>query len=71
MKRFRLNNIQLIVILIVLSKEPSTRSPLPIVYVEDDVEVPLDDYYQYGVNKRAGRYYRRYPWKRQNSRSRT
>lgn len=50
-------------------KDPSSRAPLPLVYVEGDGNDPVDEFG--AVNKRSGRYYRRYPWKRQNTRSRT
>lgn len=49
-------------------KASSSMNPLPIVYVEDEVEEPIEDYL---MKKRSGRYYRRYPWKRQNTRSKT
>lgn len=51
-----------------LIKGTSTKSPLPILYVEGDAEEPADEML---MSKRSGRYYRRYPWKRQNTRSRT
>lgn len=46
-----------------LQNNPS--GPLPVLYVEEEKqETP------YGLDKRSGRYYRRYPWKRQNQRFR-
>lgn len=60
-----------------VSQEIPSNVVLPIVYVEDDEEDSDDeddddelnvDFY---LSKRSGRYYRRYPWKRQNSRSRS
>ncbi|XP_031632254.1 uncharacterized protein LOC116346381 [Contarinia nasturtii] len=54
--------------LLKLLEVTSAKSPLPIVYIEDDIDEPMDDML---MNKRSGRYYRRYPWKRQNTRSRT
>lgn len=47
----------------------SVNGPLPVVYVEEPQDDLLID--GAGVDKRSGRYYRRYPWKRQNSRNRT
>ncbi|XP_055305748.1 uncharacterized protein LOC129570234 isoform X2 [Sitodiplosis mosellana] len=52
-----------------LLEATSTKSPLPVLYVEGEVDDPVDD--DLPMNKRSGRYYRRYPWKRQNTRSRT
>lgn len=52
----------------ILLKATSTKSPLPVLYVEGDIDDPIEDM---AMNKRSGRYYRRYPWKRQNTRSRT
>lgn len=49
-------------------KESAAYAPLPLVYVEDGGSELTDGY---ELNKRSGRYYRRYPWKRQNARSRT
>jgi hypothetical protein len=53
--------------------EELPEGPLPVVYIEDANEVTSDDDFDLtpNNNKRSGRYYRRYPWKRQNSRSRT
>ncbi|XP_055685544.1 uncharacterized protein LOC129791407 [Lutzomyia longipalpis] len=55
--------------LIQLLQEP-TRDPLPVIYVESE-QVADDDYHDDVMDKRSGRYYRRYPWKRQNTRYRT
>ncbi|XP_059616717.1 uncharacterized protein LOC132261768 isoform X2 [Phlebotomus argentipes] len=55
--------------LIQLLQEP-TRDPLPVIYVESE-QVADDDYHDDVMEKRSGRYYRRYPWKRQNNRYRT
>lgn len=52
----------------ILLKATSTKSPLPVLYVEGDIDDPIEDM---AMSKRSGRYYRRYPWKRQNTRSRT
>lgn len=67
--------------------EQMPEGPLPVVYIEDsagkgaesgdgsasddDGVVEGDDQLTGNGSKRSGRYYRRYPWKRQNSRSRT
>lgn len=59
-------------ILLKLLEGTSAQAPLPILYVEDeggDADEPNVD--ELTVDKRSGRYYRRYPWKRQNTRSRT
>lgn len=45
---------------------------MPLLYEEDEpneAPEPLDSGMQ--PDKRSGRYYRRYPWKRQNTRYRT
>lgn len=46
----------------------AAKAPLPVLYVEGEIDEPVDEML---MNKRSGRYYRRYPWKRQNTRSRT
>lgn len=65
--------------------EQLPEGPLPVVYIEDSsgkeaedgsdgdsgIVVKGEDDLTGNGNKRSGRYYRRYPWKRQNSRSRT
>lgn len=65
--------------------EQMPEGPLPVVYIEDStgkaaedgtggdtgIVVEGEDQLTGNGNKRSGRYYRRYPWKRQNSRSRT
>lgn len=52
--------------------------PMPLVYVEDEPDEAPEPMYSAVDNgiavqpdKRSGRYYRRYPWKRQNTRYRT
>ncbi|XP_055712174.1 uncharacterized protein LOC129807140 isoform X2 [Phlebotomus papatasi] len=55
--------------LIQLLQEPA-RDPLPVIYMESE-QVADDDYHDEIMDKRSGRYYRRYPWKRQNTRYRT
>ncbi|GAB0096801.1 uncharacterized protein DMENIID0001_123690 [Sergentomyia squamirostris] len=55
--------------LLQLLQEP-TRDPLPVIYVESE-QVTDNDYHDDVMDKRSGRYYRRYPWKRQNTRYRT
>lgn len=46
---------------------------VPILYVEEpnDLQVPTEGQELAGAAWKRSRYYRRYPWKRQNSRSRT
>lgn len=65
--------------------EQMPEGPLPVVYIEDSagkaaedgsdgglgIGVTEEDDFTGNGSKRSGRYYRRYPWKRQNSRSRT
>lgn len=56
-------------------KDLPEQSTLPLIYVEGDEIEPDDDMDEtdtnYFLKKRSGRYYRRYPWKRQGSRSRS
>ncbi|CAD7079324.1 unnamed protein product [Hermetia illucens] len=58
-------------LLMKLLEDPTVQT-LPIVYMEDTEEPMnnLEELYQSPIEKRS-RYYRRYPWKRQNSRHRT
>ena len=53
--------------------EDMPEGPLPVVYIEDASEASSGDDLDLtsNNNKRSGRYYRRYPWKRQNARSRS
>lgn len=66
---FKNISLSLSLFLYILIKGTSAQNPLPIVYVEGDANEPNID--ELMLNKRSGRYYRRYPWKRQNTRSRT
>lgn len=45
-------------------------STLPLIYVENQPTEAIDNDSLYPTEKRSGRYYRRYPWKRQNNKHR-
>lgn len=55
-------------ILMKLIEDPNVET-LPIVYVEENPMLEGENIFPSAINKRS-RYYRRYPWKRQNSRYR-
>lgn len=58
-------------ILFKLLDEGTDEAPMPVVYVEHFKDDALQYFPEMGqASKRSGRYYRRYPWKRQNTRYR-
>ncbi|KAJ6649289.1 hypothetical protein Bhyg_04523 [Pseudolycoriella hygida] len=57
-------------LLLQLLEKTTIDSPLPLLYVENQPSEANEDETFYSNEKRSGRYYRRYPWKRQNSRHR-
>lgn len=57
-------------ILFKLLDEGTDEAPMPVVYVEHLKEDAMQSLPSGQASKRSGRYYRRYPWKRQNTRYR-
>lgn len=62
-------HVQIFVYFIFIQKS-AMGSPLPLLYVENQPTDAIENDTLYPTEKRSGRYYRRYPWKRQNNKYR-